>query len=157
MRTNGQPSMTRWLLATAGVFLVVYIATVLLTGEPEFLLVGVLIALLLAAIFGVNFLARKRIEDTHHGSMDKAMEDNQEDIPAAHLLADDETALGDTDEAHDELSPHDLPITHPGRKAAEELVAREGDGDGTTRGHAEGGASGEDGHESTSTERTAPA
>ena len=157
MSTNGQPSMTKWLLATAGVFLVVYVATVLITGEPSYLLVGVLIALLLLIIFGVNFLAKKRIEDTHHGSMDEAMEDNQEAIPAAHLLADDETALGDTDEAHDELSPHDLPKTHPGRRAAEELAAREGGGDGTTRGHAEGGAAGEDGHESTSTERTAPA
>ncbi|HEX5899306.1 MAG TPA: hypothetical protein VFY32_07895 [Solirubrobacteraceae bacterium] len=45
---------------------------------------------------------------------------------------DDETDLGDTPEAHDELSPHDLPKDHPGRRAVEELAGGE---DGTTRGN----------------------
>jgi hypothetical protein len=45
---------------------------------------------------------------------------------------DDETALGDTPEAHDELSPVDLPPDHPGRQEAE----READGvEGTTKGN----------------------
>jgi hypothetical protein len=34
-------------------------------------------------------------------------------------LTDDETPLGDTPEAHDEISPHDLPPDHPARKEAE--------------------------------------
>ncbi len=46
-------------------------------------------------------------------------------------ITDDETPLGDTPEAHDELSPHDLPKGHPGRDAAEEQAGGE---DGTTRG-----------------------
>jgi hypothetical protein len=44
---------------------------------------------------------------------------------------DDNRPLGDTDEAHDEISPHDLPLTHPGREEAEQVA---GGGDGTTRG-----------------------
>jgi hypothetical protein len=43
----------------------------------------------------------------------------------------DDTALGDTPEAHDELNPHDLPIDHPGRQEAERQAGGEG---GTTRG-----------------------
>lgn len=45
---------------------------------------------------------------------------------------DDETPLGDTPEAHDEISPHDLPPDHPGRAEAERLA---GGKDGTTRGN----------------------
>jgi hypothetical protein len=47
-------------------------------------------------------------------------------------LKDPNTPLGDTDDAHDEISPHDLPIDHPGRKAAEHAAGGE---DGTTRGN----------------------
>ena len=42
-----------------------------------------------------------------------------------------ETQLGDTAEAHDEISPHDLPLNHPGRKAAERDAAKH---NGLTRG-----------------------
>jgi hypothetical protein len=45
---------------------------------------------------------------------------------------DDETELGDTPEAHDEISPHDLPPGHPGRDEAERLAGGE---DGVTRGN----------------------
>jgi hypothetical protein len=44
---------------------------------------------------------------------------------------DDSRPLGDTDEAHDEINPHDLPLTHPGREEAEQVA---GGSDGTTRG-----------------------
>jgi hypothetical protein len=44
---------------------------------------------------------------------------------------DDNRPLGDTDEAHDEINPHDLPLSHPGREEAEEVA---GGADGTTRG-----------------------
>jgi hypothetical protein len=46
--------------------------------------------------------------------------------------------LGDTPEAHDEISPHDLPLGSPGRRAAERQA---GGLHGTTRGHRQGGAS----------------
>ena len=39
--------------------------------------------------------------------------------------------LGDTPEAHDEITPHDLPRDHPGRNEAEHQAA---EGGGVTRG-----------------------
>jgi len=62
----------------------------------------------------------------------RADSDSQAQGPPADILADDGRPLGDTDEAHDEISPHDLPIGHPGRQAAEE---QSGGNEGTTRGH----------------------
>jgi hypothetical protein len=47
--------------------------------------------------------------------------------------------LGDTPEAHDELNPHDLPLSNPGRQTAEKMAAGI---EGTTRGHDAGGAAG---------------
>jgi hypothetical protein len=58
--------------------------------------------------------------------------DDEADEPLGPATPDDETDLGDTPEAHDEISPHDLPKDHPGRQAAEELAGGE---DGTTRGN----------------------
>jgi hypothetical protein len=54
--------------------------------------------------------------------------------------ADDSRPLGDTPEAHDEITPHDLPRGHPGRGAAERQADELG---GTTPGHRVGGAAGE--------------
>jgi hypothetical protein len=48
------------------------------------------------------------------------------------LTPDDETAAGDTPEAHDELSPVDLPKDHPGRREAERQSGGIG---GTTEGN----------------------
>jgi hypothetical protein len=48
------------------------------------------------------------------------------------MTPDDETPLGDTPEAHDELSPHDLPPDHPGREEAERLA---GGDEGDTKGN----------------------
>lgn len=63
--------------------------------------------------------------DGHH-------EDSRE--PFGPATPDEDTPLGDTPEAHDEVNPRDLPPGHPGRKAAE----RQSGGDqGTTRGDVE--------------------
>ena len=48
----------------------------------------------------------------------------------------DDRPLGDTDQAHDEISPHDLPKDHPARRATEQAA---GDDDGTTSGPAKPG------------------
>ena len=61
----------------------------------------------------------------------KSIHDGEHAEPLGPLTPDDETPLGDTPEAHDELSPHDLPKGHPGRAAAEEQAADRG---GTTEG-----------------------
>jgi hypothetical protein len=47
--------------------------------------------------------------------------------------------LGDTPEAHDEISPHDIPLYSPARRAAEQQASGVG---ATTRGHRQGGAGG---------------
>jgi hypothetical protein len=57
--------------------------------------------------------------------------DHQADEPLGPLTPDDETPLGDTPEAHDEISPHDLPPGHPGRAEAERQAGGE---DGVTKG-----------------------
>ncbi len=58
--------------------------------------------------------------------------DEASDEPLGPVTPDEETALGDTPEAHDEVSPHDLPPGNPGRAAAEALAGGE---DGTTKGN----------------------
>jgi hypothetical protein len=52
--------------------------------------------------------------------------------PLGPMTPDDQTDLGDTPEAHDDISPHDLPLDHPGRAEAERLASDEG---ATTRGN----------------------
>jgi hypothetical protein len=53
--------------------------------------------------------------------------------PLGPVTPDPETPAGDTSEAHDEISPHDLPAGHPGRAEAERLADDESGG--TTRGN----------------------
>jgi hypothetical protein len=48
------------------------------------------------------------------------------------MTPDEETDLGDTPEAHDEISPVDLPPDHPGRRQAERDA---GGVEGETRGN----------------------
>jgi len=52
--------------------------------------------------------------------------------PLGPFTPDEATPAGDTPEAHDEISPHDLPKDHPGRAAAEDLAGGE---EGTTTGN----------------------
>lgn len=57
--------------------------------------------------------------------------DSESREPLGPVTPDDETALGDTPEAHDEINPRDLPPDHPGRKEAE---SQSGGDRGTTQG-----------------------
>jgi hypothetical protein len=57
--------------------------------------------------------------------------DKESSEPLGPMTPDEETPMGDTPEAHDEISPHDLPPDHPGRAEAE----REAGDSGTTRGN----------------------
>ena len=57
--------------------------------------------------------------------------DSDASEPLGPMTPDDETPAGDTPEAHDEISPHDLPPGHPGREEAE----RQAGSGGTTRGN----------------------
>ena len=53
--------------------------------------------------------------------------------PLGPATPDEETDLGDTPEAHDEISPVDLPPDHPGRRQAErDAGGAEGETTGNT-------------------------
>lgn len=127
--------MGKWQLGIIGAFLLVYSLTVLLTGNAEYLVVTALLAAIVLAYAGLNVFLARRMADRHGGSLEEAMADETETIPAAHLITDDSTPVGDTPEAHDEINPHDLPRDAPGRHAAEAQAAQQG---GTTGGHEEG-------------------
>lgn len=58
--------------------------------------------------------------------------DEDAEEPLGPVTPDRDTPFGDTPEAHDEISPHDIPKGNPGRKEAERLAEKEG---GTTRGN----------------------
>lgn len=93
------------------------------------------IVLIVVAVLAINGAMRKRVT-SRHDSIEDAMSDETEPIPSTHLIPDNETAAGDTPEAHDEINPHDLPAGHPGREAAEEQAEAEPGDDSarTTRG-----------------------
>ena len=68
---------------------------------------------------------------SHGDDEQDALRDGREGgLPKAHVIGDDETALGDTPEVHAEISPHDFPKGAPERQAAEQM-AEEEDGEGT--------------------------
>ena len=56
-------------------------------------------------------------------------------LPKAHVIGDEETALGDTPEVHSEISPHDFPKGAPEREAAEKMAEERESGAQTTTGH----------------------
>lgn len=94
----------------------------------------VIIAALVVGWFVLTGAARRNVA-ARHGSVEDAMSDENEPLPSAHLIPDNETAAGDTPEAHDEINPHDIPPGHPGRRAAEEKAdAERAGGDRATRG-----------------------
>ncbi len=66
-----------------------------------------------------------------HKGYPEAMTDHERE-PLGPVTPDEETDLGDTSEAHDEVSPHDLPPDHPGRQEAERQAGGAG---GTTKGN----------------------
>lgn len=70
--------------------------------------------------------------DDHTPTHDAPPHDEHSREPLGPLTPDDETPLGDTPEAHDEITPHDLPQDHPGRQAAEREAEQ---GDGLVRGN----------------------
>jgi hypothetical protein len=130
--------MAKWQLAVVGAFVVIFGATVILTGNPIYIIAAVMIAALVVGWALLNRVMTKRVAD-RHGSIEDAMSDESEPLPSTHLIPDNATAAGDTPEAHDEINPHDIPAGHPGREAAEAQAEQEARDDGarTTRGEEE--------------------
>ena len=117
--------MGKWQFPVIGAFFAVYVVVILITGEPVWLIPGVILALLAVGWALLNRGATKNLEERHGGDIERALSDSDEPLPSAHLLGmDDDRPLGDTPEAHDEINPRDLPPDHPGREAAEEQAGR---------------------------------
>ena len=112
-----------------GVLFIIF-AIVIAATDAIFLIPLGILFLVVVGYIGVNRLLAQRII-RRDGSMEEAASDNEDSVPGAHLMPDADTALGDTPEAHDEITPHDLPLFHPGRA---EAVADAGGVDGTITG-----------------------
>jgi hypothetical protein len=121
----------------AFLFAVFALAAAVLAGA-QYALPIVLLAVLVLGFLALNgLLARRRMG--RHSRDPGAAQRNGDDALPAEILIPDDTPLGDTAQAHDEISPHDLPKDSPARRAAEAQAARR---NGTTRGHEHGGAGG---------------
>jgi hypothetical protein len=125
-----------WLVAgVAAFYAICTLAAVIFAGFAEAvatLLAGIIpmtgAALWVATTRGKTLWQKDRPEDAALGA---------DDDPFPGVGIDDERPLGDTPEAHGEITPHDLPKDHPGRHEAERQAEALG---GTTPGHREGGA-----------------
>src|SRR5262245_18272607 len=93
-----------------------------------------IIAVLVAGWFDLSAVARRNVA-SRHDSLEDVISDEREPLPSSHRIPDDQNAAGDTPEAHDEINPHDLPRSHPGRHAAEAKAhAERAAGERATRG-----------------------
>ena len=127
-----------FLLIAAAFFLIIAVAAAISGGIAWAIPIAVL-AVVVAAYAAMN----KKLEQTemnrHGGDPDAALRDSSEGgLPKAHVIGDEETALGDTPEVHSSVSPHDFPKGAPERRAAEEMAEEESAGGQeprTTRGH----------------------
>jgi hypothetical protein len=113
------------------------VAAGVLAGAEFAIPIAILAALVLGFLMLNGLLARRSVA-RHGGDAGAAQADGDDVLPAAHVIPDDRP-LGDTAEAHDEISPHDLPKGAPNRRAAEAQAARR---NGTTRGNRDGAAGG---------------
>jgi hypothetical protein len=131
---------TRTFLLVAAVFFLVIAVAAAIAGGIEWAIPIAIIAVIVGAYAGLNKKLADSEMSSHGGDADRALRDGSEGgLPKAHVIGDDETALGDTPEVHAEISPHDYPKGAPERQAAEEMAAQdtgEGEAD-TTRGHAD--------------------
>jgi hypothetical protein len=101
--------VSRTVLTVLLVAVVAFVAAALLAGDAIWTIPVLILFGIVAVGFGGHLLLRKRVEQT----------DGRTTLPASHVEADDGTDLGDTEQAHDAVSPHDLPHDHPGRLEAE--------------------------------------
>src|SRR5215210_3201060 len=119
--------------------LLIFIAASLLTGQGDFVDPVLLLAVIVtvAAAAATVLVRRKR---DRYGSVRRASADDDAAVPGSQFLPDEGTPLGATPEAHAEISPHDLPVDHPGRGRAERVAEPEEPGAApTTRGDVEPG------------------
>ena len=133
-----RPSPNLTMYGGAAALLTIFAIAAGILAGAAFAIPIVILAVLVLGFLALNNLLARRSLARHGGDPAAAQSDGADDLPAAHVIPDDRP-LGDTAEAHDEISPHDLPKGSPARRAAEAQAARHG---GTTRGHVNGAAGG---------------
>ncbi|CAA9533605.1 MAG: hypothetical protein AVDCRST_MAG67-4520 [uncultured Solirubrobacteraceae bacterium] len=129
---------SRLIFTAAACLLAIFAIAAAVFAGAEYAIPIVILGVLVLSFLALNALLAKRTMQRHGGDEGAAQDDGADAVPAAHLIADDRP-LGDTAQAHDEISPHDLPKDSPARRAAEAQAARRG---GITRGHEKGAAGG---------------
>lgn len=132
--TSTQPANLLLFAATAGL-LAVFAITAAAFLSAQYAIPIVILAALVLGFFALNDLAARRALQRHDGDALAVQDDETQTTPTAHVIP-DETALGDTAEAHAELSPHDVPKGSPIRRAVEHQATQHPRG--TTRGNANG-------------------
>jgi hypothetical protein len=115
---------------TAAVF-VPMIAAAFLSGEPVYAIPVALVGLIVLVHWVFSQLLARQAMARHGGSAEAAMSDADDAVPSAPFIADEDTALGDTSQAHGEINAHDFPKGSPERAEVEHLAAGTG---GTTGG-----------------------
>jgi hypothetical protein len=128
----------------AGVLFVALILTALLTGDAVWAIPIVILAVIVLGWFALARTMAARTMARHGGDPAAAVSDSEDGgLPKTHLISDDDTALGDTSQAHDEINPHDIPKGAPERQAAERLAAENDKGTGPVRDEGPGRIRGE--------------
>jgi|SRR6476659_8547584 hypothetical protein len=121
-------------LLLGAIFFAVVAAVAAIAGGISWAIPVALVAIIAAVYAGATRALGEREMASHGDDEQDALRDGREGgLPKAHVIGDDETALGDTPEVHAEISPHDFPKGAPERQVAEQMAEEEA-GEGT-RGH----------------------
>jgi hypothetical protein len=127
---------TRTFLLAAALFFLVVAVVAAVAGGIEWAIPIAIVALIVMGYALVNKGLEQRELSTHGGDANEALRDASEGgLPKAHVIGDEQTALGDTPEVHSEVSPHDIPKGAPEREAAERMAEERETGEQTTTGH----------------------
>jgi hypothetical protein len=113
---HGRPAVVSWSLGGVALFYVACAVAAGLAGGAGYAVAALLAGLIPGtAVALVLATARRKTQTSPAETRDSSVTDGDDSEPGIGL--DDETPLGATPEAHDDLSPHDLPRDHPSRKA----------------------------------------
>src|SRR3712207_4567298 len=107
--------MALWQLALVALYALIFAAVAVLGGDPAYLIPVAVLGLLVVGFGAGNRALRNRALRRHGGDSRAAMADSDDPVPSTPDIPDDDRPAGDTTEAHDEISPHDFPLDHPGR------------------------------------------
>jgi len=125
-----------FLLVAAAFFIIVGVAAAIGGGGLEWAIPVAILGVVVLAYTLFNSALQQRELSRHGGDENAALRDSSEGgLPKAHIIGDDQTALGDTPEVHSEISPHDFPKGAPEREAAERMARERESGERTTTGH----------------------